>query len=60
MIDAQKIEKPCRAYAKGQSCRDGRDHCFNCGRHLNPENSKCPKGCGEGNDAIDDAANNEE
>ncbi len=57
---ATKIERACKAYDKGNSCTDGRDHCFNCGRHLDPVTSKCPKACGEGNDAADDLANNEE
>lgn len=56
--DIRKTEKPCSAYAKGRPCHDGRDHCFNCGRHLNDE--RCPRGCGEGDDAKDDAANNAE
>lgn len=59
--EGEQIEKfaaalPCRAYARG-ICSDGRDHCFNCGRHLNLDGKTCPKGCGEGNDAADDAAN---
>lgn len=53
-----KTEKPCGAYAKGRTCKDGREHCFNCGRHL--DGDTCPKGCGGGNDALDDAANNED
>jgi hypothetical protein len=40
-----KIERPCKSYEKDGSCDDGRDHCFNCGRHLIPETAQCPKGC---------------
>jgi hypothetical protein len=38
-------EKPCRAYEKDGDCSDGRDHCYECARHLDPETQKCPKGC---------------
>lgn len=48
-------EKKCSKYLKGTSCGDGRDHCFNCARHLTDE--KCPAGCGEGNAKRDEAAN---
>jgi len=57
--ETTKPERPCQAYGKGFPCRDGRDHCFNCGRHLSPE-GRCSKKCGEGNAAADDAVNNEE
>lgn len=54
-MNAPKLkERPCKAYERG-ICRDGRDHCFNCGRHLDGE--RCPAGCGEGNEAADEAAN---
>jgi len=57
-VNAPKLkERPCKAYERG-ICRDGRDHCFNCGRHLDGE--RCPAGCGEGNETADDAANNED
>lgn len=52
-------EKPCRAYAKGQSCKDGRDHCFNCGRHLDGD-LRCVKRCGEGDSEANDRANSED
>lgn len=55
-----KIEKPCRVYAKGQSCKDGRDHCFNCGRHLHEDGVTCAKGCGGGDSEKDDVANNDD
>ena len=51
-------ERPCRKYLKDGHCKDGRDHCFNCARHL--DNEQCPKGCGSGDHAADDAANNED
>ena len=42
------IERPCREYLRGARCIDkvGRDHCFNCARHLDPTTLECPKGCG--------------
>lgn len=55
----KKEEKPCKAYERS-TCRDGREHCFNCARHLDPVTQRCPRHCGEGNEAADDAANNEE
>ena len=55
----KKIEKPCRSYLRGHSCKDGRDHCFNCGRHLEPDTGRCPKNCGD-NESVNDAANNED
>jgi hypothetical protein len=51
-------ERPCRAYARGVKCTSGLDHCFNCGRHLDAD-GRCAKRCGEGNEAQDDAANND-
>jgi hypothetical protein len=40
--------------------RDEETAATNCARHLDPETARCPKGCGEGNESADDAANNEE
>ena len=40
-----KIEAPCKVSERGLPCRDGRDHCFQCDRHLVPETGLCPKGC---------------
>lgn len=34
---------PCRPYAAGLPCKDGRDHCYRCGRHL--DGKSCPKNC---------------
>jgi hypothetical protein len=59
MTKKTAAEKPCRSYLKGDSCEDGRDHCFNCGRHLDPETASCPKNCGQ-SEVVNDAANNEE
>jgi hypothetical protein len=58
MTAPTKAERPCRRYLADGRCKDGRDHCFNCACHLDGE--CCPKGCGEGDDARDDAANNED
>jgi hypothetical protein len=46
-VSELKPERPCKAYERGDRCKDadGRDHCFNCGRHLDG-NLVCPKGCG--------------
>lgn len=55
---AAKAERPCRKYLGDGACKDGRDHCFNCGRHLDDE--RCPKRCGEGDEMADDAASNDE
>ncbi len=59
-MKTKKTERICKPYSRGTHCADGREHCFNCGRHLNPETSQCPRGCGEGDDVNDDNANNEE
>ena len=42
-----KNEKPCGEYLRGSRCKDpqGRDHCFNCARHLDPSTLACPKSC---------------
>ena len=55
METTTKPEKPCKKYLK-DACKDGRDHCFNCARHLDPVTQSCPMKCGEGGD--EDVANN--
>lgn len=59
-----KVEKPCRNFMKHE-CGDelGRDHCFNCARHLDPKTMECPKGCGkstEQDDKVTDSDQDEE
>lgn len=59
-------EKPCRKFLRGIHCGDpeGRDHCFNCARHLDPKTGECPKDCGnkgaEHDDRVNDADQDEE
>lgn len=51
-MSQNKTDKPC---TRTDSCKDGRDHCFNCDRHLDPETAQCPKGCGRGSDHDNDS-----
>lgn len=43
MPNAPVSDKPCHHVLT--LCKTGRDHCFECNRHLNLETGLCPKGC---------------